>query len=125
MARSINAWMMLFLDLDPCGLHLLTPPAGFLERLLSSLPYLRLRSPLTRMASVKDELRINSAQKRGFNAMYRKRRKTCIKKVHELATKCSADVYLLVCKDERYTIYNSSKRPGWPPPDSTVVWFQL
>lgn len=53
--------------------------------------------------------------------MFRKRSKTCINKANELAAKCSADVYLLLYKDRRYTIYSSSDRSGWPPTDSDVV----
>ena len=52
---------------------------------------------------------------------YRKRRRTCIKKAHELAIRCSADVYLAVCKGGKFFIYKSTDRQGWPPAHNDLV----
>ncbi len=60
--------------------------------------------------------------KRRARENYRKRRNTFIKKAHELALKYSADVYLVLRRDNKYHIYTSNDRDGWPPSKADLVW---
>lgn len=60
-------------------------------------------------------------ERRLQSEMYRRRRRTCIKKVHELSQLCSADVYLLVRRRGYYHIYTSTESGGWPPSEAELV----
>ncbi|EME85021.1 uncharacterized protein MYCFIDRAFT_173893 [Pseudocercospora fijiensis CIRAD86] len=59
------------------------------------------------------QLRYGLSQKRANKR--RKRRITLINKAHELATKCEAQVYVLIRYGGRYYTYSSLDKPSWPP----------
>lgn len=52
---------------------------------------------------------------------FRKRKVSCLKKVHELGSLCQAEVYILIFRNGKYYTYKSTNQPDWPPPDSEIV----
>lgn len=51
-----------------------------------------------------------------------RRRKNCIlRKANELAQLCSADVFVIVRKNDRYFVYNSEDASKFPPPPEDFV----
>ncbi|KAI9732147.1 MAG: hypothetical protein M1834_004243 [Cirrosporium novae-zelandiae] len=56
------------------------------------------------------------SEKRG-RERFRRRKINLLKKAHEMKLMCEAEVYLVIHRNERYYVYNSSDCPQWPPPD--------
>ncbi|KAL2282149.1 hypothetical protein FJTKL_11189 [Diaporthe vaccinii] len=51
----------------------------------------------------------------------RNRRRTLLKKAHELHKLCSAEVFLVVYKSSKFYVYSSNdNNPKWPPPLSEI-----
>jgi hypothetical protein len=51
----------------------------------------------------------------------RKRTKSLLKKMNELAQIADAKIYFVIDRNERYQIYKSTDQPGWPPSEQEMV----
>ena len=63
--------------------------------------------------------------KRREREMFRKRKMCHLRKANELAQKCNADVYMIICRKDRYYTYSSTERKGWPPDDKLIVGYSI
>ncbi|KAL8800946.1 MAG: hypothetical protein Q9200_007094 [Gallowayella weberi] len=52
---------------------------------------------------------------------FRRRKNSILRKADELAKKCSAEVFVIVRKGDRYFVYNSMEAADFPPPADTIL----
>lgn len=60
---------------------------------------------------------------RSERASFNTRNRTVLRKAHELATLCGADVYVFIDHPRATTVYNSVENAHWPPPDGSLVYW--
>ena len=52
---------------------------------------------------------------------FRKRSSSFFRKANELSQVAEADIYVVIRRDDKYYIYKSTDRPGWPPSQQDIV----
>lgn len=52
---------------------------------------------------------------------FRRRRATLMKNARLLKSKCDADVYMVICRQGKYSMLNTSQDTAWPPSQHEVV----
>ena len=58
---------------------------------------------------------------RKVNEKFRKRSRNLIKKADQLAAATNTDVYLVLLREAKYTVFSSTTRADWPPTQDDLV----